>query len=106
MQLDESVGDNAGLLDQRLALKWVADNIEKFGGDPKSRLLKHSIYYTKSKKIKNVPSRVINFLTLNKQVTIFGESAGAASVGHHLISPQSWPYYNRAIMQSGSKYNL
>lgn len=71
VQLDDTVADNAGLLDQRLAMKWVKDNIAKFGGDP-------------------------------DQVTIFGESAGGASVGHHLISPESWPYFQRAIMQSGS----
>ena len=70
VQLDDTVADNAGLLDQRLAMKWVKDNIAKFGGDP-------------------------------DQVTIFGESAGGASVGHHLISPDSWPYFHKAIMQSG-----
>ncbi|XP_072035165.1 cholinesterase-like [Amphiura filiformis] len=35
-------------------------------------------------------------------VTIFGESAGAASVGLHLLSPLSSPLFNRAIFQSGS----
>lgn len=61
---------NVGLLDQRLALQWVQDNIHYFGGNP-------------------------------KQVTIFGESAGGASVGFHLLSPDSRPTFTRAILQSG-----
>ncbi|ESN89863.1 hypothetical protein HELRODRAFT_120724, partial [Helobdella robusta] len=35
-------------------------------------------------------------------VTLFGESAGAVSVSLHLLSPLSWKYFNRAIMQSGT----
>lgn len=35
-------------------------------------------------------------------VTIFGESAGAASVAYHIISPMSRGLFHKAILQSGS----
>nr|XP_033772524.1 cholinesterase-like [Geotrypetes seraphini] len=35
-------------------------------------------------------------------VTIFGESAGGASVNLHVLSPMSHPFFTRAIMGSGS----
>ncbi|KAJ2938122.1 hypothetical protein O0L34_g3696 [Tuta absoluta] len=35
-------------------------------------------------------------------VSIFGESAGAAAVGFHLLSPMSRGLFHRAILQSGS----
>uniref|UniRef100_A0A8C2RN22 Carboxylic ester hydrolase n=1 Tax=Capra hircus TaxID=9925 RepID=A0A8C2RN22_CAPHI len=62
---------NVGLLDQRLALQWVQENVAAFGGDPAS-------------------------------VTLFGESAGAASVGMHLLSPPSRGLFHRAVLQSGA----
>ncbi|XP_047475618.1 cholinesterase 2-like isoform X1 [Penaeus chinensis] len=36
------------------------------------------------------------------RVTIFGESAGGASVHYHILSPKSKGLFSRAIMQSGS----
>lgn len=68
---DERFAANAGLLDQRLALEWVRDNIEAFGGDP-------------------------------EKVTIAGESAGAASVGFHLVAERSHGLFHQAICQSGT----
>jgi carboxylesterase type B len=67
--VDSSHG-NFGIQDQRLAMKWVYDHIQSFGGDPSS-------------------------------ITTFGESAGGNSVFNHLAQTQSFPYYNKAIIESG-----
>jgi carboxylesterase type B len=67
----ENAPGNMGLLDQNMALNWVYNNIQFFGGD-------------------------------NTKITIFGESAGSASVSLHLLSPLSAPFFKSAIMQSGS----
>ncbi|KAG8256292.1 hypothetical protein J6590_071808 [Homalodisca vitripennis] len=71
---NEEVPGNAGLKDQTLALKWVHDNIDSFGGDPNN-------------------------------VTIFGISAGGASVAYHLLCPPSRGLFHKAIMQSGFALN-
>jgi cholinesterase len=41
---DESVAQNPGLLDQRLAIEWVRDNIEQFAGDPTRITIFGSVY--------------------------------------------------------------
>ncbi|XP_046846337.1 acetylcholinesterase-like [Xenia sp. Carnegie-2017] len=68
---DKKIKANLGLFDQRLALKWVKENIKNFGGDP-------------------------------ELITIFGQSAGGASVSAHTISKESSKYFKRAIAQSGN----
>nr|UZH45659.1 carboxylesterase 25 [Meteorus pulchricornis] len=68
---DTSAPGNFGLKDQALALRWVQENIENFGGDPKS-------------------------------VTLFGHSAGSASVNFQVLSPTTKGLFHRFIAQSGS----
>mmetsp|Transcript_67002 Transcript_67002/g.157201 ORF Transcript_67002/g.157201 Transcript_67002/m.157201 type:complete len:591 (+) Transcript_67002:48-1820(+) len=37
-----------------------------------------------------------------QKVVLFGESAGAGSIAVHLTSPESWPLFHSAIMESGA----
>src|SRR5215217_4620308 len=65
-----SVSGNYGLMDQAAAVKWIRNNIEQFGGDPKN-------------------------------ITIFGQSAGAGSVQSLCASPISQSLVSKAISMSG-----
>ncbi|KAI8909670.1 Alpha/Beta hydrolase protein [Gorgonomyces haynaldii] len=63
---------NAGLLDQKLAMEWVRDNIANFGGDA-------------------------------TKVTAMGHSAGAISLGMHMIAQDGkQKLFDRAILLSGA----
>ncbi|KAK8909570.1 hypothetical protein QC760_002270 [Botrytis cinerea] len=62
---------NIGLLDQRLAVEWVRDNIEKFGGDA-------------------------------SRITLFGQSAGSASVDLYNYAWAQDPIAAGFIQESGT----
>lgn len=73
----DSEGTNSGdfgLQDQVAALRWVKENISRFGGDPDN-------------------------------ITVFGESAGAHSVGLLLASSLSAGLFNKAILESGAYWD-
>ncbi|MDS0524286.1 carboxylesterase family protein [Clostridium sp. SHJSY1] len=62
----DGISGNYGVLDQIKALKWIKNNITKFGGDPDN-------------------------------VTIVGQSAGAASVNILTISPKAKGLFKNAV---------
>ncbi len=66
---------NNGLTDQIEGLRWVQQNIARFGGDPAN-------------------------------VTIFGESAGGASVRALLAVPEARDLFHKAIVESGTGHFL
>ena len=41
---DDVIPGNMGLWDQNMALKWVQDNIEDYGGDPKKVIIINLIF--------------------------------------------------------------
>jgi cholinesterase len=81
---------NFGLWDQRLAIEWVRDNIAKFGGDPK----RYDIVFCCS------------IETDTFRITIFGESAGGASVDYYSYAWTKDPIVNGFISESGTALGL
>lgn len=54
--------------------------------------------------MKWVKENIRNFGGDPDDVTLLGQSAGAISIGYHLVSPLSKGLYKRVIMESGSPY--
>lgn len=71
---DPNGPQNLGFLDQRLAVEWVRDNIENFGGDP-------------------------------SRITLFGQSAGGASVDAYSYAWASDPIAAGFISESGTMFS-
>ncbi|TVY71469.1 Cholinesterase, partial [Lachnellula suecica] len=65
---------NPALLDQRLAVEWVRDNIETFGGD-------------------------------SSRITLFGESAGGASLDYYSYAWAKDPIVSGLISESGTVFS-
>jgi cholinesterase len=68
-----NVTQNLGLLDQRLAVEWVQNNIAAFAGDP-------------------------------TRITLFGQSAGSASVDYYTYAWANDPIAHAFIEESGSVF--
>ncbi|XP_071133109.1 cholinesterase-like [Mytilus edulis] len=68
---DTAAPGNMGLMDQGLAIEWIYNNINRFGGS-------------------------------KKKITLFGQSAGAASINYHMFSSVTQRYFQKAIIMSAA----
>ncbi len=75
------------MLDQRLAMQWVQQNILNFGGDPNRVTLFGQ----------SAVCRLTRVLPLHLTCCV----QGATSIGFHLLARESWSLYQQVIIESG-----
>ncbi|GFR74814.1 carboxylic ester hydrolase [Elysia marginata] len=119
---DGALPGNIGLKDQLLALRWVKDNIRQFGGDPNDVTIFGESAGSASVAALSLTPGANGNMGLKDQllalrwvkdnirqfggdpndVTIFGESAGSASVAALSLTPGAKGLFTKAILQSGT----
>lgn len=93
----EDCPGNFGLKDQVEALKWIKKNIATFGGDPKR-------YAERETNCLSAAFTHFNFWNFFS-VTVFGNSAGGASVTYLMQSSLAKDLFTKAIALSGVNLN-
>src|SRR5438552_1973690 len=78
------------------AFGWLAGDYMEKNGDPNAGLLDQQAM------LRFVRDRISTIGGNPKQVSVWGESAGASSIMHHLVMPQNiqQPLFRRAVLMS------
>ena len=74
--VNEAISGNMGLLDQVMALRWVKDNVEGFGGDPNKVTI-----WGESAGSAAVTYHMVSPLSKNLFAQVIGQSGSVASPG-------------------------
>ena len=100
-EIKEDGASNIGLLDQRLGLEWISDNIESFGGDPEGVTI-----WGQSAGAESVFDHTILYdgnITYNGKQLFRGAIMNSGNIvpAHDVEHPKAQDIYNRVVDAGG-----